>query len=99
MTKTVTPPATRCGYPVAEAAAQIGVARDQTFKLIAAGKLRSFRVGRRRLVSQEAIQEFIRAAEAAEAAAATTKPPKVLSAATEPPTPPRNRRRGDVQAA
>lgn len=69
MTKPVTPPTTRLGYPVAEAAAQIGVSRDQGFKLIACGKLRSYRVGRRRLVSREAIQEFIRSAEAA-----TTEP-------------------------
>lgn len=61
-------PATRCGYPVPEAAAQIGVSRAEVFKLIGSGRLRSFRVGRRRLVSAEAIRDFIRGAESATAA-------------------------------
>lgn len=63
--KNRTQPAVRQGYPVPEAAQQIGVSRDKTFQLIASGELRSFRVGRRRLVSAEAIRDFIHQAEAA----------------------------------
>ena len=62
--KKLLPPAVRQGYPVPEAAQQIGVSRDMAFKLIASGRLRSFRVGRRRLVSADAIRDFIHAAEA-----------------------------------
>lgn len=65
MKKTQLLPAARQGYPVPEAAQQIGVSRALAFKLIASGRLRSFRVGRRRLVSAEAIRDFIHAAEAA----------------------------------
>lgn len=61
--KTHSPPAVRQGYPVPEAAQQIGVSRATAFAEIAAGRLRSFRVGRRRLVSADAIRDYIRQAE------------------------------------
>lgn len=62
-------PAVRQGYPVAEAAEQLGVSRAQAFKLIAEARLRSYRIGRRRLVSGEAIRDCILQAEADEQAA------------------------------
>lgn len=63
------PPAVRQGYPVPEAAQQLGVSRAQAFKLIAEARLRSYRIGSRRLVSADAIRDCIKQAEADERAA------------------------------
>ncbi|BBY19017.1 excisionase family DNA-binding protein [Mycolicibacterium litorale] len=38
---------------------RLGVGRSKVFELMASGELRSVRVGRRRLVSEAAINEFI----------------------------------------
>lgn len=38
---------------------RLGVGRSKVFELMASGELRSVRVGRRRLVSEAAIHEFI----------------------------------------
>jgi excisionase family DNA binding protein len=44
---------------VAEAAAALGLGRSLLYTEIASGRLRSLRVGRRRLVSAGAIREYI----------------------------------------
>lgn len=41
------------------AAAQLGIGRTKVFELIRKGELRSFQVGRRRLVPVEEIERFI----------------------------------------
>ena len=38
---------------------RLGVGRSKVFELISAGELRSVKVGRRRLVSESAIVEFV----------------------------------------
>ena len=56
-------------FDVLEARRLLGdLSNGKIYELIASGELRSFRVGRRRLVSQRAIAEFIRAREAEAAA-------------------------------
>ena len=44
---------------VNEAAALLGLGRSKVFELLAAGRLRSIAVGRRRLIPSGAIAEFI----------------------------------------
>lgn len=39
--------------------AQLGLGRSKVYELIASGELRSVKVGRRRLVSDTAINEFV----------------------------------------
>lgn len=43
-----------------EVAAILHVGRSTAFGLVASGELRSVRIGRRRLVSEDALDEFIR---------------------------------------
>ena len=57
MSRTPTP--TRLAYPVAEAAAMLGIARTFAYDLIGRGELRSFTVGRRRLVAHDDLLAFI----------------------------------------
>lgn len=38
---------------------QLGISRTSTYELIAAGKLKTVKIGRRRFVTIEAIEEFI----------------------------------------
>ena len=54
---------------VNEAAAMIGLKRDLMFRLVLSGDIRSFKVGSRRLVSVEALRDYIarRTAEPVEA--------------------------------
>ena len=47
-------------YDVGEAASALGIQRSKLYGLIAAGELRSVKVGRRRLVPAGAVAEFIR---------------------------------------
>jgi excisionase family DNA binding protein len=44
--------------------ARLGIGRSMVFELIGSGKLRSVSIGRRRLVPETAIAEFIEALEA-----------------------------------
>ncbi len=44
-----------------------GITRDMVFKLIGAGELRSFTIGRGRFIRAEAIEEYIRRREEAAA--------------------------------
>ena len=50
---------------VDEAAAVLGLGRSLVYNLIASGELRTFRIGRRRLVPSGALAEFMAAREAA----------------------------------
>ena len=52
-------------YDVGEAASALGIQRSKLYGLIAAGELRSVKVGRRRLIPAGAVAEFI--AQAADA--------------------------------
>ena len=64
-----TPPSTSSLVPLAynpeDAARLLGFSRALVYELFATGELRSFKVGRRRLVSAEALVEFIRERECA----------------------------------
>jgi excisionase family DNA binding protein len=59
----------RATLSVEEAAHYIGLSRSKTWELIARGDLPSFTVGRRRLLSVERLQDWIRQQEASDEAA------------------------------
>ena len=64
MTTPVGPLAARAAYPIKEARQLLGnLSQAKFYELIRRGDLRTFQVGRRRLVAAEAIAEFIKAAE------------------------------------
>lgn len=44
---------------VLEAACELGISRSLVYELLAAGSLRSVKIGRRRLIPREAIEECI----------------------------------------
>ena len=54
-------------YGVPEVMRRLGVTRPTVYRFLGTGELRSFHLGARRLVSADALAEFIRAREAAEA--------------------------------
>lgn len=60
MPKTSTVP---LAYRLTEAVRLIGVSRSQGYKLMEAGTLRTFKSGRARLVSHQALQEYLEMAE------------------------------------
>lgn len=47
-------------HPIPDACEILGVGRSMVFELIKSGELRSVKVGRRRLISSEALEEYIR---------------------------------------
>ena len=47
-------------FDVPEVIARLGVTRPTVYRFLQSGELRSFRLGSRRLVSAEALAEFIR---------------------------------------
>lgn len=51
--------AQRLSYNVEEALAATGLNRNALYRAIAAGQLQTFKVGKRRMVSVRALQEFI----------------------------------------
>jgi excisionase family DNA binding protein len=51
-------------HPIEYAGNRLGVGRSTVFELMASGQLRSVKVGRRRLISEAAIVEFIEKLEA-----------------------------------
>jgi excisionase family DNA binding protein len=53
-------------YDVAEVLRRLGVTRPTIYRFLNSGELRSFRLGTRRLVSADALADFIRAREDAE---------------------------------
>lgn len=77
-------------YSVNEAAGLLGLSRARTYQLIAAGELRSRRVGGRRLVPSGAVRDFVEADNDEATAAGVLRrggPIKeVTDAAGQPPT-------------
>lgn len=65
-------------YPVATAAAVIGLSRATLYRLIQTGELETFTVGRRRLVSKAALERWI--------AGKSTAPPPDLTLTLISPT-------------
>ena len=49
----------RLAYSPAEVEAMLGLSHDSLFKLLASGKLRSTKAGRRRLIPRAAVEEFL----------------------------------------
>ncbi len=56
----VVPHVKRRAYTMAEAACSLRLAPYQLYKVIREGQLRTYTIGRRRYVSVDALQEFIR---------------------------------------
>ena len=54
-------------YDVPEVMRRLGITRPTLYNFLRSGELRSFRLGTRRLVSAEALAEFIRSRETVEA--------------------------------
>lgn len=46
-------------YGIDDAARRLGLGRTTTFAEIAAGRLKSFRVGKRRLVAESSLREYV----------------------------------------
>jgi excisionase family DNA binding protein len=44
---------------IKEATFELGISRTSAYEMIAAGKLKTVKIGRRRLIAREAIDEFI----------------------------------------
>jgi len=55
----LSPPTQKRTLTVEEAAAQLGLGRTVCFGLVASGALRSLKVGRRRLIPTDAVDEFL----------------------------------------
>jgi excisionase family DNA binding protein len=51
--------AERLAYSITETAEALGVSRDLVYDILRAGALKSVRVGRRRLVSAEALKAYL----------------------------------------
>lgn len=51
-------------HPITAAAARIGMSRSRLYELLGAGELRSVKVGRRRLIPESAIADYIARVEA-----------------------------------
>ncbi len=49
----------RLAYPLAEAAAQLGIGRSKLYSEIAAGRLRTVAIGRRRLVPRSELERYL----------------------------------------
>lgn len=54
-------------YDVPEVLRRLSVTRPTIYRFLRSGELRSFRLGSRRLISSEALADFIRSRESAEA--------------------------------
>lgn len=57
----------RLAYSVDDVVRLLGTNRSAIYKAISSGQLRSFKIGRRRLISRRAIKEYIRTLEEEEA--------------------------------
>ncbi len=64
-------PLPKLAYGVEELSRAMGMARTAIYAAIANGTLRTFKVGRRRLISVEAAHEYIRSLEAQQSGAGT----------------------------
>ena len=45
-------------YSPAESAQQLGICKNHVYKYLESGELRSFKLGQRRLINREALDEF-----------------------------------------
>ncbi|MBK9656911.1 MAG: helix-turn-helix domain-containing protein [Rhodanobacteraceae bacterium] len=63
-TKTQVPTADRLAIPLTEGARLIGVGLSYCYELMQAGKLKTFKIGRRRMVTRQALQSYIDAQQA-----------------------------------
>ena len=48
----------RVSYSPAESAQQLGICKNHIYRYIDSGELRSFKLGQRRLINREALDEF-----------------------------------------
>ena len=53
----------QAGYSIDEVMAMLGLCRQSVYNLINSGRLKTFKLGRRRFVSPHALDEMIRKAE------------------------------------
>lgn len=53
----------RSAYSPGEAAAQIGISRAKLYQLLSDGSLPSLRIGRRRLIRRQALEDYLDALE------------------------------------
>ena len=60
---TAEPAPLRVGYSIEEVTAALGISRAHLYNLLADGRLRSFKLGRRRLISPQALHELVARAE------------------------------------
>lgn len=51
---------TRLLHPIPEAIEQLGIGRSTMYELIAAGTIRTVKIGRRTLVAHEELQRYVR---------------------------------------
>ena len=51
----------RLAYPIPEAAAELGIGRTTLYGEIAAGRLPTITIGRRRLVTRQALEDYLAA--------------------------------------
>lgn len=58
-------PTSKLAYTVEQACEAVGLGRNYLYVAISKGQLRSFKAGRRRLISAKALQEYIASMEAA----------------------------------
>lgn len=58
------PASERLAIPLTEGAKMIGVGLSYCYELMKEGKLKTFRVGRRRMVTRQALQSYIDAQQA-----------------------------------
>jgi excisionase family DNA binding protein len=58
-------PIERLAYSISEALAATGMSRNKIYQAIGRGELRSFKNGRRRMISVDALREYIRTRELA----------------------------------
>jgi excisionase family DNA binding protein len=49
----------RAGHSIEEAARRVGVGRSQMYRLVAGGEIDSIKIGRRRIIPESAIQDFL----------------------------------------
>ncbi len=54
----------RIAYPIEEGFDLIGVSRTRGYQAMATGELKTFKIGRRRMASRQALEEYVAAAEA-----------------------------------
>ncbi|RIK16416.1 MAG: ethanolamine utilization protein EutA [Acidobacteria bacterium] len=51
---------TRLLHPIPDAATVLGIGRSTLYELIAAGKIRTVKIGRRTLIAQDELERYVR---------------------------------------